>query len=200
MGVLLKWKGEYKNLAGICGWADKQICILYSRSIFSDMGMQKKEINIVFEDYGSVEELSDADRSLCMEAEKALKSSHSPYSKFRVGTALRLKSGKIIYGSNQENVAYPSGLCAERVALFSVGVNHQDDAVTAMAITAQTDEFDILQPITSCGACLQVMAEYEKKQQHPIDILFYCLKGPVWKTQGVKSLLPFLFFEERLVK
>ncbi|MXV17808.1 cytidine deaminase [Hufsiella ginkgonis] len=162
--------------------------------------MQEKTITIAFSEYADEEELTDSDRSLCAEAVKALGTSHSPYSKFRVGTALRLRSGKIIYGSNQENVAYPSGLCAERVALFSAGVNHPGDPIVAMAITAQTGNFELTQPVTSCGACLQVMAEYEKKQEVPIEIMFYCLEGPVWKTKGVRSLMPFMFYENRLEK
>src|SRR5882757_79344 len=131
--------------------------------------MTNHEIKIAFKEYASVKELDTTDQDLCAEAVKAMKNSHSPYSKFRVGAALRLKSGKIILGSNQENVAYPSGLCAERVALFCWGANHPDDPIEAMAITAQTDEFLLTRPVTSCGSCLQVLAEYEKKQDKPIE-------------------------------
>src|SRR5882757_2880762 len=126
--------------------------------------MTNHEIKISFKEYDSLKELEKPDQDLCAEAVKAMENSHSPYSKFRVGAALRLKSGKIIYGSNQENVAYPSGLCAERVALFYWGANHPDDPIEAMAITARTDEFLLTKPVTSCGSCLQVLAEVEKKQ------------------------------------
>jgi len=160
--------------------------------------LMKKEIKVTYEEFAGINELDAADRNLCLEAVKALENSHSPYSKFRVGAAMRLKSGKIIYGSNQENVAYPSGLCAERVALFSWGANHPDDPIESMAVTAQTDEFELLQPTTPCGSCLQVIAEYEKNQGSPIDILLYCQKGAVWKTSGIHNFLPFLFFEDRL--
>lgn len=160
--------------------------------------MINKEIKIAFEDYRSIEQLSNADHSLCLEAVRALDNSHSPYSKFRVGVAMRLKSGKIIYGSNQENVAYPSGLCAERVALFHWGANHPDDPIESIAVTAHTNDFIIDAPITPCGSCLQVLAEYEKKQGEPIEVLLYCQAGSIWKTRGVHSFLPFLFFEERL--
>jgi cytidine deaminase len=158
----------------------------------------KKEIKIAFEDFAGLDELNAADKSLCLEAVKAMENSHSPYSKFRVGAALRLASGKIIYGSNQENVAYPSGLCAERVALFHWGANHPDDPIESIAITAHTDEFELLKPVTPCGSCLQVIAEYEQLLQHPIDVLLYSLKGSIWKTTGIQSFLPFLFFEDRL--
>ncbi len=160
--------------------------------------MTDKQINISFKEYNSVEELSAADRELCLEAVKVLKTSHSPYSKFRVGAALLLQSGTVLHASNQENVAYPSGLCAERVALFNWGANHANDPIITMAVTAQTDDFDLLKPVTSCGACLQVMAECEKMQRAPIRTLLYCIDGPVWEVSGVQSFLPFLFFEDRL--
>lgn len=145
-----------------------------------------------------MDELESVDKQLCLKAVKALATSHSPYSKFRVGVAMRLQSGKILYASNQENAAYPSGLCAERVALFHWGANHANDPIECMAITAQTDDFKLLKPVTSCGACLQVLAEYEKKQGRPIKMLLYCQGGPVWLASGVESFLPFLFFEDRL--
>jgi cytidine deaminase len=162
--------------------------------------MTEHQIEIAFKEYQTLTELDKPAHDLCLEAVKAMEGSHSPYSKFRVGAALRLKSGKIIYGSNQENVAYPSGLCAERVALFYWGANHADDPIEAMAVTASTDEFEISQPVTSCGSCLQVLAEYEKKQNKPIEIILFCNKGPVWVMNGVDSFLPFLFFEKRLLK
>ncbi len=162
--------------------------------------MQKKNLSISFEEYASIDELSGSDKSLCLESVQAMASSHSPYSGFRVGVAVQLESGKVVHGSNQENVAYPSGLCAERVALFAIGSAYPEDKIISMAITAQTDHFEIKEPVTSCGACLQVMAEYEKKQSSPINVLFYCLNGPVIKTEGIKSLLPFAFAETRLQK
>jgi cytidine deaminase len=160
--------------------------------------MTEHEIKISFKEYTSLEELEQADQQLCREAVKALKTSHSPYSKFRVGVAMRLKSGKILHASNQENAAYPSGLCAERVALFNWGANHADDPIETMAVTAHTDEFQLTKPVTSCGACLQVLAEYEKKQGNAIKMLLYCQQGPIWVATGVETFLPFLFFEDRL--
>ena len=162
--------------------------------------MQKRNISISFDEYNSLEELNSQDQILCIEAKKALSNSHSPYSGFRVGVAVQLESGRLVYGSNQENVAYPSGLCAERVALFLIGTTYPDDKILSMAITAQTDHFLIKEPVTSCGACLQVMAEYEKKQSHPINVLFYCLNGAIIRTTGIKTLLPFAFEEMRLQK
>ena len=162
--------------------------------------MQKKNISISFEEYSSVDELSSTDRNLCLESVNAMASSYSPYSGFRVGVAVILASGKIVYGSNQENGAYPSGLCAERVALFAIGSSYPNDKIVSMAISAQTDHFEIKEPVTSCGACLQVMAEYEKKQSSLIHVLFYCPNGSIIRTVGIKSLLPFAFTETRLQK
>jgi len=160
--------------------------------------MTINEIKIKFKEYSNLQELDVSRRNLCNEASKAMKTSHSPYSKFRVGAALLLQSGKIIHGSNQENVAYPSGLCAERVALFNWGANYPHDPIVAMAVTAHTDEFELTQPVASCGACLQVMAECEKMQNSQIEYLLFCNDGPVRLITGVESFLPFLFFEKRL--
>jgi cytidine deaminase len=160
--------------------------------------MTDHEIKISFQEYNSVKELNTYDQDLCAEATKAMENSHSPYSKFRVGAALRLKSGKIIIGSNQENVAYPSGLCAERVALFHWGANHPDDPIESMAVTAHTDEFVLQKPVTSCGSCLQVLAEYEKMQNKSVKVILFCKDGPVWVANGIETFLPFLFFEDRL--
>lgn len=160
--------------------------------------MINHEIKVAFDEYTSLQELNKDDQDLCAEAVKAMGNSHSPYSKFRVGAALKLKSGKVLRGSNQENVAYPSGLCAERVALFHWGATYPDDLVETMAVTAHTDEFKLVKPVTSCGSCLQVMAEYEKKQGKPLRVILYCINGPVWVINGIENLMPFMFFEERL--
>ena len=162
--------------------------------------MNKKSFIIDYETYDTIKELSPEDQALCLKAKDVLSTSHSPYSKFRVGTAILLTDGQIVVGSNQENVAYPSGLCAERVALFTVGSNYPGSTILKMAITASTENFKIENPVTSCGACLQVMAEYEQKQGIEIEVLFYCIDGKILKVKGVKSMLPFVFVEDRLEK
>jgi cytidine deaminase len=162
--------------------------------------MTNHEIKIAFSEYNTIQDLSVPDKLLCEEAVKSLGSSHSPYSKFKVGAAVLLQSGTILHASNQENVAYPSGLCAERVALFHWGTMHANDPIVAMAVTAHTEEFKLTKPITSCGACLQVMAECEKRQHQPFRILLYCIDGPVREVNGVQSFLPFMFFEDRLIQ
>lgn len=160
--------------------------------------MNTQNFTISYEQYDRIGELSASDKMLCEKAVAAMATSHSPYSKFKVGTAVLLTDDQVVLGSNQENVAYPSGLCAERVALFTIGANHPTAVIKTMAITAQTDNFTILNPITSCGACLQVMIEVEKRQNSPIEVLFYCIDGAILKVKSIKSLLPFEFVEDRL--
>lgn len=160
--------------------------------------MNVQNFTISYEAYEGIEELSEVDRMLCEKAKDALATSHSPYSKFKVGTAILLADNQIVLGSNQENVAYPSGLCAERVALFTIGSNHPNAVIKTMAITAHTEIFKIVNPVTSCGACLQVMIEAEKRQASPIEVLFYCIDGKVLKVKSIQNLLPFGFVEDRL--
>lgn len=160
--------------------------------------MEVQNFTISYETFSSISQVEEADQQLCSRAVDAMATSHSPYSKFRVGTAILLADGEIVLGSNQENVAYPSGLCAERVALFGIGANKPNAIIKKMAITAQTDLFKIVNPVTSCGACLQVMIEVEKRQNSPIEVLFYCIDGQILKVKSVKSLIPFAFVEDRL--
>jgi cytidine deaminase len=162
--------------------------------------MEQKNFTISYKTYSDVSELETADKILCEKAIEALETSYSPYSHFKVGTAIKLDDGTIVTGSNQENVAYPSGLCAERVALFGIGASRPNAVIEQMVITAQTDNFKITNPVTSCGACLQVMAEFEQKQKKEIEVLFYCIGGEILKVKGIKNLLPFTFVEERLGK
>ncbi|MES2827359.1 MAG: cytidine deaminase [Bacteroidota bacterium] len=160
--------------------------------------MDQKTFTVSYQKFNSISELGQEDQLLCMKAEEALASSYSPYSKFSVGTAIKLIDGSVVLGSNQENVAYPSGLCAERVGLFAVGALYPKGVVEKMVITARSAVFQIDRPVTSCGACLQVMAEFEQKQHQEIEVLFYCIGGDIIKTKGIKNLLPFAFVEERL--
>lgn len=160
--------------------------------------MEEKTISIAFQEYSSLSELSDQDRMLCLEAEKALLTSYSPYSEFRVGAAILLESGKTIHGSNQENVAFPSGLCAERVALFSAGAQHANDPIISIAITAKSEKFDIQNPVTPCGSCLQVLGDFEQRQNRPIRVLLYCVGKNILVNSSAASFLPFQFIEQRL--
>ncbi len=152
----------------------------------------------VVKKYDSYTELEEGDMALLKLAKEAVHSSYAPYSKFHVGCALRLKNGKIIKGSNQENIAYPSGLCAERVAIFHAGSEYPDEPVMAMAITVKADDYEVKEPITSCGACLQSMSEYELKFNQPIRVILQGETGAVWIAEGLRTFMPFMFWVDEL--
>ena len=139
------------------------------------------------------DELSDPDRQLVEAAKEATQRSYAPYSHFHVGTALRLDDGTLVTGTNQENAAYPSGLCAERTALFYAGSAHPNKAVTAMAIAAWSKDDFTPAPIAPCGACRQVMLESEQRSGHPIRIVLYGTRQVCIVEGGVRELLPLTF-------
>jgi len=146
-----------------------------------------------YKEFESEEELLPADRELLEHARKASETSYAPYSNFCVGAAVRLSNGEIIRGSNQENAAYPSGLCAERVALFHTSSNFPGQEIVQIAVTAKrANETDFL-PVTPCGGCRQVMVEYENKQNTPIEVIMRSGENSWIKTQSCKILLPFGF-------
>jgi cytidine deaminase len=154
-----------------------------------------KEISITtqFTVFDSLEELP---KELCDLMEQAIavrKKAYAPYSKFRVGAAILLDNGKVVLGSNQENAAYPSGLCAERVAVFQAGAIYPEATILKMAITAASDTNKTTTPIPPCGSCRQSLAEYEIKQSTPIEIYFMGETGAVYRSASLKNLLPLLF-------
>lgn len=154
-----------------------------------------KEINITtkFSVFDGAEQLPNDVRSLMTQAVEIRKKAYAPYSKFRVGAAILLDNGKVVLGSNQENAAYPSGLCAERVAIFQAGALYPEARIVQMAISATADEKPVTSPIPPCGSCRQAIAEYEFKQEYPIEIYFMGETGPVYKSDSLKNLLPFMF-------
>jgi cytidine deaminase len=131
-------------------------------------------------------------------AEKARENAYAPYSKFRVGAAILLNNGEVVTGNNQENAAYPSGLCAERVAVFFAGSQYPNAKILQIAVTARSEKQVLNKPVSPCGACRQSIAEYEFKQNHPIEIFFMGETGQVFKTDSIKDLLPFLFDSSQL--
>jgi cytidine deaminase len=157
-------------------------------------------VEIVFsiEVLESAAELSSADQSLLEMAYKALKDAYAPYSKFNVGTALLLKNGEVVIGNNQENVAYPSGLCAERVALFAAGAQYPDIPVTTIAITAQSDTVSIDEPLAPCGACRQVMCETENRYGQKIKVLLKGDADKIYVINSVSDILPLSFTPDKL--
>jgi len=151
----------------------------------------KIEINL--KEFDAVSELPVSIQKLMNKAHEAREKAYAPYSLFKVGAALQLKSGEIVTGNNQENAAYPSGLCAERVAIFHAGSQHPDATFVSMAITAKSLNHVLSSPIAPCGACRQVLAEYEVKQDAFIEIYFMGETGKIIKASSVKDLLPLIF-------
>ena len=141
----------------------------------------------------SYDELSSADRQLADAAREAAKRSYAPYSHFNVGAAVRLAGGEIVTGSNQENAAYPSGLCAERTTLFWAGAQHPDKPVEAMAIAARDKNVEVEKPISPCGACRQVMLETEMRSAQAMRIILYGSQECYIIEGGTKELLPLSF-------
>jgi cytidine deaminase len=155
--------------------------------------MRETNIRITVEEYSNIDELKPDDKTLMQKAREASNSAYAPYSRFLVGAAVLLENGLIITGNNQENAAYPSGLCAERVALFAASATHPGVAVKAIAVTAKSEDFVINAPVTPCGSCRQVMSEYEMLSKAPMRILMMGETGEVHVVQGVSSVLPFMF-------
>jgi len=154
-----------------------------------------KEINITssFTIFDNLNELPADIQDLMNQAVEIRKKAYAPYSKFKVGAALLLDNGKIILGSNQENAAYPSGLCAERTAIFYAGSTYPEAKILKMAITAASDINQTTAPIPPCGSCRQSIAEYEIKQDTPIEIYFMGEIGEIYKSSSLKNLLPLMF-------
>lgn len=143
--------------------------------------------------FESVSDLPTAIQKLMKMAHQARENAYAPYSLFKVGAAILMDSGQIITGNNQENAAFPSGLCAERVAAFAAGSQFPNEIFKAMALTAGSVKHKTISPIPPCGACRQSLAEYEVKQGTPISIYFMGKSGKVVKANSVKDLLPLIF-------
>ena len=154
----------------------------------------KIEINMQF---CQMEELSAEDQELVKEAIGALANSYARYSNFNVGAALRLDDGSITTGANQENAAFPSGLCAERCAIFAAQSHHPEHAITALAIAAKNVNGLMPDPVSPCGACRQVILEMEDRYQQPVRILLYGTRG-VYCINSVKDLMPLSFVDENM--
>ena len=162
--------------------------------------MKKRELKISFEEYSNLEDLNTDDRTLLDQAIKSVNKAYAPYSQYYVGAALKLKSGEVVTGNNQENVAYPSGLCAERVAIFYASSQFPEMEVETIAITAKTDQFEMDDVVAPCGACRQVLSEYEIKQKKPIRVMLHADGGKVLIFDSIKSILPLMFHAEELKK
>ena len=141
------------------------------------------------------DELSSMEQRLVDEARKAATQAYAPYSKFHVGAAIALSNGEVVSGANQENVAYPSGMCAERVACYYAYAQYPEAKIDAIAIAAQgVDGIEVAQPISPCGSCRQAMLEYEKLAEGNIKVILVGAED-IYVVPSVKSLLPLAFTE-----
>ena len=158
----------------------ENITISYLRAKFNDLTLIEKE--------------------LIQRSKDALKDAYAPYSGFLVGSSVLLSDGKIISANNQENVAFPSGLCAERVVLFNAGANYPNLEIDIIAVSAKSNLYEITDIISPCGACRQVMAEYQEKQNKKIKILLHLNNDEVLIFSSIDDLLPLLFTNPNLKK
>ena len=154
--------------------------------------MKAVKLDINYTEYSSAEEMNPQDRQLVEAAIEAQKGSYATYSRFNVGAALRLEDGTIVKGANQENAAYPSGLCAERTAMFSASANYPGKAMVSLAIVGGFEGTVSDGPCSPCGACRQVMAEYQTLSGQAMSVIMYGTKK-TWKFDKVDDILPFIF-------
>ena len=160
--------------------------------------MRKEQFICPYEVYDSMEELPKQDADLMRCAHEAARNAYAPYSNFNVGAAVRLANGAIVLGNNIENAAYPSGLCAERVAMFGAMAQYPGVPFEALAVTAWSDTKAIDEPVAPCGACRQVMVEVEQLSKRPLRVLCQGDTGAVMVFDGVESLMPFIFLDKFL--
>ena len=149
--------------------------------------------------YDTISELDKQDQELMNLAIASRKQAYAPYSNFSVGAAILLDNDEIVIGSNQENAAYPSGMCAERVAIYSAGSKYPKNTILKLAISASSSLKEITIPVAPCGACRQAISEYEVNQDMPIEIFFMGASGKIIKVNSLKDLLP-LGFDKSFLK
>ena len=162
--------------------------------------MKNITITTHIEEYDSASELNAEEQRLLKEAGKSAKKAYAPYSGFNVGAAVLLENGNVISGNNQENAASPSGLCAERVAVYAAGANYPGIKIKAIAISAFSKSFLVDYPVTPCGGCRQALIEYESRYKSPIRLILSGEEGKIYAASSVKSLLPLCFDETQLNK
>lgn len=155
--------------------------------------MKPLKVTSNFEVYDAVEELPETIQDLMKEAVLARDNAYAPYSQFKVGAALVLDNQEVVTGSNQENASYPSGLCAERTAIYYAGARYPESQIKNIAISAKSMKHKVDAPVPPCGACRQALVEYEVKQKAEIAVYFMGESGKVMKANSIKDLLPLIF-------
>ena len=154
--------------------------------------MTSKELKIAYLEYERLEELDPLDQKVAYAAIEAMGGSYAPYSRFNVGAAVMLEDGVIVKGSNQENAAYPSGMCAERTALYYAGASYPDKAAVTLAIAAGQNGKLCTNPATPCGACRQVMAQSQLRGEQAMSVILVGSEK-IWRFDKVDDLLPLIF-------
>lgn len=155
--------------------------------------MKEIQFSAKFSEYEDKSSLDSENEKILNLAIEARNKSYSPYSQFSVGAAVLLENGEVITGNNQENAAYPSGMCAERIAIWTASAMYPGVRVLKLALSGKSEINNVNTPVPPCGACRQVLSEYESKQGSNIELFFTGESGKVIKTDSVKDLLPFSF-------
>ncbi|WP_273567949.1 cytidine deaminase [Maribacter halichondriae] len=155
--------------------------------------MKKQTVSFELITYDTLEELSQEEKSLMLKAIETRKNAYAPYSNFQVGAAVLLENGEVVIGNNQENASYPSGLCAERVAMFQAGARYPGVIIKSIAISAASKVYTVHRPAAPCGNCRQSILEYEAKQGTPIALLLMGEQGLIYKCHSVGDILPLAF-------
>jgi len=158
----------------------------------------KREWRVTYEEYASAQELPAPDAFLLSRAREVTRDAYAPYSRFRVGVAARLVTGEVITGTNQENAAYPAGICAERTLLSVAGALSPGVAIETLAVSYHNEKGDSDRPISPCGICRQSLQEFELRTGRPIRIVLAGQSGKVIAFEGVATLLPFAFSSNEL--
>ena len=155
--------------------------------------MEDHRISSTFVIYKDSEELPPTENALLLKAIEARTNAYAPYSEFKVGASLLMDDGTLITGNNQENAAYPSGICAERVAIWTAMSQFPDGKIKKIFVTASSNKTNVDRPVAPCGSCRQAIAEYEIKQGSAIEIYFTGESGKIVKAKSIRDLLPWLF-------
>lgn len=158
--------------------------------------MQKKEYQFSYTVYPSIDALNEADAALLNKAKTVTAKAYAPYSNFKVGAAALLNNGQILEGTNQENASYPVTICAERTLLGAVSSLYNEEPIAAMAISYDSKKSD--KPITPCGVCRQMLAEYEERTKQAIRLILGGMTGEVYIVEKATHLLPFTFTSDNL--
>ncbi|WP_297763894.1 cytidine deaminase [uncultured Muriicola sp.] len=161
--------------------------------------MKSKTLSFQLSIFESLAELPKEDQELISLASQAKENAYAPYSHFKVGAAVLLENKQVVIGSNQENASYPSGLCAERVAVFQAGAKFPGVTILKIAIVASSEKTATREPAAPCGNCRQSIFEYENKQKKPIELLLMGGEGPIYKCLSIKDILPLAFKSDFLV-